>query len=1690
MRLSYYFVLVFTVGLVLVNVSTAAAFQQPRRCWKGHHHHQLSSLRPLFYAATKDSLIVEQNKEYLINTLGFTEDKVQKMNENTNILTLDVGVLEERANWLQQRLDLEDGTNQLKKIVQQQGILGKRTDTNLGPTLDYLQTRLLLDNNSLKKLVLLAPHILGCSIEENIEPKLDWLQERLALNDIQLGKMISRQPYTLGCSITDNLAPTLYWLQQRLSLDDSTISKIIQSNPQIMHLNIESNLEPKLNWLQQRLESDDTALRKIIQRMPSILGLSIDDNLEPKLEWIQEHLSLTDDGLSKFIQKSSSILSCNVETNLRPTLKFYIDALEGDKQEAVALIVNNPTLLNYSLDKRLKPRLEEAKSTVMSSFNKSDNGGQRKRGNFDSVPADDGFRSYMARKIELQRKQFGLQPPPPPSPPQEPKPAPPKILKKAKLTKNNHDDNNVPIPQFTDSIPSNSNANRSERKSVRFHHNVDIEGKSVSHVLANLKQKHTSGRRKIRRSSSANKRRRSSQGLASDANGVALTDDSASNNGLTDSMSAGEETNDSSNSYTSILGVLDNLQKRYGTSSSKRKRSSNASHSSRKRKHDNQGVGGQRLSVESAEEGRSVGSFSTNALEDDNEGVDGSSAMSSRKRENDRCKGISILEEHESARWQGDRATNDKLNRQHSEEQSQHLSTNASPKPRDFMLTQLAQPSPAVESRSPPSRNSQRTSPCSLSQTLENAAKSPCEINATASLTSTHVCTSTASTHEPTKPALKANHRPDLFFAGVVVLVNGHTSPDATTLMRLLHKHGGDLEKYETRRVTHIIAEQLSAAKANIYKRQKNPTPVCRPEWITDSVEQWKLLPFGDYLLEDVRDEDVIGTKSVKSFFSTKPGNKDASPVIGDGNAGSNESYGEEFTNEEDESAIICSNVCSTNESSSHRWQDTHPSKANYHLNGQVRTVGNDPNFLDSYFSNSRLSYIGSFKQRVKPTKTKAPRSQAKLGARKFVLLVDMDCFFASVALRKYPQYRDKPVAVGHSHIARSNAAENAATTKTYRKNSSSELSTCNYVARKYGIRKGMFLGDAIVLCENLVVLPYDFEGYEEVSGVVADQLHAFADQYDGCVEQVSCDESYVEINIVPTDCPSNDIYGFVNTLAEHIRADILKKTECTASVGIGPNKLLAKLAADRVKPNACCVVKDWREFLDERNLRDIPGIGRKFQKKLKPHGVCTVNDIWDLEDDAETVLGAIIGLGNARKIVQYCHGNDDRSVTPVIRKTIGAECNYGVRFDGKYGVDYMIHGLAKEVETRMCGACFKGSKLVLKVMKSKDLSKVPGKFLGHGRCDSFSRSVDITLTRDKDMISAAAMKLYDRLGIDQKFVRGMGIVIGSLKSDDEVDSSGSPSKLSAWLKKDSNAPINSRSHDANIQDRELSLLEEPDASQMNVTFAIEGDAENPLKKSYSDCSPVPTFSQLDQDVLHNLPKDILNEVKFMYKSSSQQSQNVTQSSAKSPKRKHSGKAKKSDRQIPIAGQTSVRRMLKLACVKSGEDRLDGKAISLSQLDCLPLEVQLQIANEDDIKIAKILKHKTKRIQDLHTLTDDQIDPTDMDVLPAQSSQIKEQDHSSLENLPTNFYQENIAPLRDFIAANPNPDFETVEIVKDFLSLCVHEKRIDDAVTFLRTIKNMQDGWDRSIYSQLMESTTKKIFSSAGNLIDTMWLDL
>lgn len=564
-------------------------------------------------------------------------------------------------------------------------------------------------------------------------------------------------------------------------------------------------------------------------------------------------------------------------------------------------------------------------------------------------------------------------------------------------------------------------------------------------------------------------------------------------------------------------------------------------------------------------------------------------------------------------------------------------------------------------------------------------------------------------------PSLR-HSRPDLFFLGVVVKVQGNTNPDNESLKRMLQCHGGDLETYETSRVTHLVAENLSTAKAKYLRSLKRPRPVCHPNWIVDSVRAQRLLSHGEYLLPELKDDyhDGGGSKQldIKAIFVQQQQQQqqqrkgEEQQTRRERPAGDRGQSGQDKSKSADLKSEVPSPISTPHEERETCKSPTKPPadldgscesptkpikvrKDTRLLNGKIRTVGSDPNFLDSYFSNSRLSFIGSYKQRMasaSPSTRNRSRTGASKNATRLVFHIDMDCFFAAVVLRNYPEYRDKPVVISHlgkrSHENKD--ADNIfdpsrLEVKHIPKDSTSECATCNYEARKFGIKKGMFLSRAKALCPDVVVLSYDFEGYEEVSQQVEEIVDRVAMRYEGVVEAVSCDEAYVEM-FFDGRADFDSVHERAFDVAERIRADILKTTQCTASIGVAKNKFLAKLGGEKVKPNGSYVVRECQQLLQDLRLRDLHGVGWRTEPKLAEEGLITVQDVWNLGPKAGTELIRILGKATGKKIFDFCHGRDDRPVKPAERKTIGAECNYGVRFDGPYGIDHFMEGLANEV--------------------------------------------------------------------------------------------------------------------------------------------------------------------------------------------------------------------------------------------------------------------------------------------------------------------------------------------------------------------------------------------------------------------------
>jgi hypothetical protein len=162
------------------------------------------------------------------------------------------------------------------------------------------------------------PSVLSFSIENNLEPKLSWLQDRLSLDDESLRKLVRRLPSVLSFSIENNLDPKLSWLQDRLSLDDKSLSKLVQTLPAVFCYNIEGNLDPKLSWLQERLELDIKSLSKLVQAMPPLLGYNVEANLEPTIEFYEDCVG--SNAAITTLAKSPSLLGASLENRLKPRL--------------------------------------------------------------------------------------------------------------------------------------------------------------------------------------------------------------------------------------------------------------------------------------------------------------------------------------------------------------------------------------------------------------------------------------------------------------------------------------------------------------------------------------------------------------------------------------------------------------------------------------------------------------------------------------------------------------------------------------------------------------------------------------------------------------------------------------------------------------------------------------------------------------------------------------------------------------------------------------------------------------------------------------------------------------------------------------------------------------------------------------------------------------------------------------------------------------------------------------------------------------------------------------------------------------------------------------------------------------------------------------------------------------------------
>lgn len=662
------------------------------------------------------------------------------------------------------------------------------------------------------------------------------------------------------------------------------------------------------------------------------------------------------------------------------------------------------------------------------------------------------------------------------------------------------------------------------------------------------------------------------------------------------------------------------------------------------------------------------------------------------------------------------------------------------------------------------------------------------------------------------------------FFSGCVIFVNGNTTPSLAVIHRLVVLHGGKFLSYLVNKgaATHIICDRLTPRKRIEFRNYK----VVRAKWISDCVEQGRLLDWREYRLIDnveycqkrlafdnieatIPHTDKDKAKEDLSDDMVEKHN-DIFEIQDEAKITQSENVAHSYENQD--FIIKNQNVTSllgkerdkrdlvfeeTAENSSDKLDPDipHDVAPEYHSTEDiavditdkydiaVHQMPNDdiesgvrkqyvamdaknPDFLAHFFANSRLHHLSTWKADLRAKFVRLVASKAsprKSGAvsNRIIMHIDFDCFFATISALAHPNLdiNKDPIAVSHG-------------------GKSSDVASCNYVARAKGVSNGMWLGTAKTHCPELNVLDYDFVAYESASNKFYNYL--IGKNVFDTIFPVLIDEVLVDVT---SFCNQGDIVKNVESLSLEIRLDIYKLTKCPVSIGASKNVLLAKLATRKAKPRGqFYLYDDIESFLDDLTLKDLPGVGRGLTAKLAEEMDCgsqvLIRHVKSLPLDK---LIRIFGEKTGSKIFQNCRGIDTTSISLDFssvesllgRKSVSVDVNYGIRFDTFEQVETFLMNLSKELYKRLSDLKLCGSSLTLKLAKRHPNAPVnPPKYMGMGLCTFLSKSSRLGIpTNDWGIVGSEIRSLYRMLNVPPQELRGIAISMTKLQDIEQMKS-------------------------------------------------------------------------------------------------------------------------------------------------------------------------------------------------------------------------------------------------------------------------------------------------------------------------------
>ncbi len=343
------------------------------------------------------------------------------------------------------------------------------------------------------------------------------------------------------------------------------------------------------------------------------------------------------------------------------------------------------------------------------------------------------------------------------------------------------------------------------------------------------------------------------------------------------------------------------------------------------------------------------------------------------------------------------------------------------------------------------------------------------------------------------------------------------------------------------------------------------------------------------------------------------------------------------------------------------------------------------------------------------------------------IIHVDMDAFYASVEEREQPELRGKPVIVGGTPEGRGVVA------------------AANYVVRQFGVHSAMPTSTALKRCPEAIVLPPRLDYYADVSR----QIHEVFYRYTPLIEPLALDEAFLDVS------GTVGLFDSVEQIGRKIKEEIWQEVELVASVGVAPNKFLAKLASDLQKPDGFVVVDSTKinQFLDPLPVSRIWGVGRVTEKAFEKLGIRTIQQ---LRESPRDFLEARFGkLGT--HVWKLAQGVDDRPVIPDRgAKSISNETTFPADIDQLEVLQSSLMELTEQVARRLRRSELRGRTVHIKV-RYHDFETI-----------TRSQTLAAATSSTNELWQVALEMLTSRLPDRHLCARLLGMGVSGLESADE----------------------------------------------------------------------------------------------------------------------------------------------------------------------------------------------------------------------------------------------------------------------------------------------------------------------------------